>query len=60
MQFALAYSAAGTPLPTCNTANRGMLALVSDATSPTYNGAYVSGGNVGALALCWNNAWTMR
>jgi hypothetical protein len=58
MQFALAYSAAGTPLPTCNTANRGMFALVSDATSPTYNGAYVSGGSVGALALCWNNAWT--
>ena len=38
------YSAAGTPLPTCASGIKGQMAVVSDATSPTYMGAYASGG----------------
>ena len=46
------YSAAGTPLPTCNAAAKGTLAVVKDATVPTYLGAYVSGGAVVAPVVC--------
>ena len=42
----LLYSAAGTPLPAAVSVAAGTEATVSDATTPTYMGAYVSGGAV--------------
>jgi hypothetical protein len=53
----LLYSAAGTPLPTCNAANNGETKVVSDATSPSYMGAYTSGGAVTAAVICTGSAW---
>ena len=52
------YSAAGTPLPTCNSKIKGQQAVVSDATSPTYMGAYSSGGAVIAPVICSYNGST--
>ena len=49
---AVIYSAAGTPLPAASDALLGATAIVSDATIPTYLGAYVSGGAVVARVLC--------
>lgn len=46
------YSAATNPLPTCNAANYNLHAVVSDATSPSYMGAYTSGGAVTADVIC--------
>lgn len=46
------YSAAGTALPTCNAALKGGTARVSDATAPTYMGAYTSGGAITAEVIC--------
>lgn len=54
----LIYSAAGTPLPTCGAGNNGRQAAVSDATSPTYMGAYTSGGAVTANVICSYNGST--
>jgi hypothetical protein len=51
------YSAASLPLPTCNSPNRGMRAVVSDATSPTYLGTYVGGGSVVAPVFCNGSNW---
>ncbi len=52
------YSAAGTPLPTCNAALKGAQATVIDATSPTYMGAYTSGGAITAAVICSYNGST--
>ena len=46
------YSAAGTALPAASDALKGTRAVVSDATTPTFLGAYVSGGAVIAPVLC--------
>lgn len=46
------YSAAGTALPTCNSTSKGSTSVVSDATSPTYMGAYTSGGTITAQVIC--------
>jgi hypothetical protein len=51
------YSAAGTPLPSCVTGIKGELAVVSDATTPTYMGTYTSGGAVVAAVICNGSAW---
>ena len=51
------YSAAGTALPTCNSGNNGTLAVVIDATTPTYLGAYASGGAVVAPVVCNGSGW---
>ena len=51
------YSAAGTPLPAASTALKGARAVVSDATTPTFLGAYASGGAVVAPVLCTGSAW---
>ena len=51
------YSAAGTALPTCNTAAKGVRAVVIDATTPTYLGAYASGGAVIAPVFCNGTSW---
>jgi hypothetical protein len=52
------YSAAGTALPTCASGIKGQLAVVSDATSPTYMGAYASGGGITAAVICSYNGTT--
>jgi hypothetical protein len=46
------YSAAGTALPTCASGIQGDDATVKDATSPTYMGAYTSGGPITAKVIC--------
>jgi hypothetical protein len=46
------YSAAGTPLPSCAASLNGATAIVSDAGSPSYMGAYSSGGTVTAAVIC--------
>lgn len=51
------YSAAGTPLPTCNGGAEGLRAAVSDATAPTYLTAYTSGGAVHAPVYCNGTSW---
>lgn len=53
----LLYSAAGTPLPTCNSGLNGNQRTVSDATSPTYLGTYTSGGAVTAAVICDGTNW---
>jgi len=51
------YSAAGTPLPAAAAGNKGYLAVVSDATAPTYNANYTSGGAVVALVISDGTNW---
>lgn len=46
------YSAAGTALPTCSASIQGAEATVSDATTPTYMGAYTSGGAITTAVIC--------
>lgn len=57
VQTTTLYSAAGTPLPTCNGASEGSRASVSDATIPTFLAAYVSGGAVHASVYCDGTSW---
>jgi hypothetical protein len=57
LRFTTTYSAAGTPLPTCNTGAKGTKAVVSDATIPTYLGTYTSGGAVIAPVFCDGTNW---
>lgn len=52
------YSAAGTALPTCAAGIQGETAVVKDATSPTYMGAYTSGGAITAAVICSYNGTT--
>jgi hypothetical protein len=52
------YSAAGTALPTCAVGIKGQQQAVSDATSPTYMGAYASGGAITAAVICSYNGTT--
>lgn len=52
------YSAAGTALPTCTSGIVGTEAVVSDATSPSYMGAYTSGGAVTTAVICSYNGTT--
>jgi hypothetical protein len=51
------YSAAGTPVPTCNSGAEGMEVGVSDATTVTYRATYVSGGSNIAKLFCTGSAW---
>lgn len=57
IQQTTGYSAAGTALPTCNTAAKGSFAWVSDATSPTFLATYTSGGAVIAPVFCNGTNW---
>lgn len=52
------YSAAGTALPTCAVGIQGETAIVKDAASPTYMGAYTSGGGITAAVICGYNGTT--
>jgi hypothetical protein len=47
-------------LPTCNTAAKGDVYVVTDATAPTYGGTLTGGSTVVALALCTGSAWTAQ
>ena len=51
------YSAAGTPLPTCNSGAQGTEAAVSDASGATYLGTYSSGGSTVAPVICNGSNW---
>ena len=57
IQQTTGYSAAGTPLPTCNTGAQGSFAWVSDATSPTFHSTYSSGGTVISPVFCNGTNW---
>ena len=57
IQYNTLYSAAGTPLPTCDTGAKGTTAIVSDATLPTYLGTYASGGTVQSPVMCNGTNW---
>jgi hypothetical protein len=51
----------GSTLPwSCNVYNLGRMAIISDASSPTYMGAYVSGGTITADVLCSSNGTTYQ
>jgi hypothetical protein len=57
VQFAQAYSAAGTPIPTCTSSLAGALAQVTDGSS-TYGATYTTGGGpTRTLVLCSGSAW---
>lgn len=45
-------------LPTCNAAAEGTWSIVTDATTPTYNGALTGGGAVRVPVYCNGTAWT--
>jgi hypothetical protein len=52
------YSAAGTPVPTCNAATNGFTVVASDITTATYRASYVSGGtNLGRLFCVSGTGW---
>lgn len=51
------YSAAGVPLPSASAVRKGYVLQVSDATTPTYLGAYVSGGSVAANVISTGSGW---
>ncbi|ACL61103.1 glycosyl hydrolase family 28-related protein [Methylobacterium nodulans] len=53
---AAAYTVSG--LPACNATTRDMLAVVSDATSPTYRGALTGGGAVRTPVFCDGVSWS--
>lgn len=44
-------------LPTCNTAAKGMTAVVTDATTPTYRGTLTGGSTAVTHVLCTGSAW---
>ena len=49
------YNAATLPLPPASVSLNGAIAIVSDATAPTYMGAYVGGGNITCQVICSYN-----
>jgi hypothetical protein len=53
----LMYSAAGTPIPTCNTASKGLDVTVSDNSVTTFYGTYTSGGSNVTKAICDGTTW---
>lgn len=52
------YSVAGTALPSCTSSINGQEAVVSDATSPTYMGAYSGSGGITTAVICSYNGST--
>jgi hypothetical protein len=44
-------------LPICDSFNIGIILGVTDATTPTYNGAVTGGSNVAVLVVCNGAAW---
>jgi hypothetical protein len=62
------FAAAGPALPACNTTavpgypngTKGFQAVVSDATAPTYNATYTSGGAIVAHVVCNGTNWVTQ
>ena len=62
------FAASGPALPACNTTavpnypngTKGFQAVVSDATAPTYNATYTSGGAVVAHVVCNGTNWVTQ
>ena len=62
------FAATGPALPACNTTavanypngTKGFQAVVSDATAPTYNATYTSGGAVVAHVVCNGTNWVTQ
>lgn len=52
------YSAATTPVPTCNAAFAGQNVYATDITTMTYNATYVSGGSLIGPLFCNGTNWT--
>ena len=52
------FSAAGVPLPACVASLSGQSAIVADASAPTYNGVYASGGTLQVPVYCDGTHWT--
>lgn len=44
-------------LPTCDAYSAGIVMVVTDATTPTYNGSLTGGGAVVVTVLCTGAAW---
>lgn len=44
-------------LPACNSGNQNAMAVASDATAPTYNGALTGGGTVRVPVFCNGTSW---
>lgn len=45
-------------LPTCSSGTKGLLYVVTDASSPSWNGALTGGSTTTVLALCTGSTWT--
>ncbi len=45
-------------LPSCTSVNKGRMLEVTDATTPTYNGALTGGGTALVPVVCSGTAWT--
>jgi hypothetical protein len=54
------FKASGPALPTCAAAFNGAQAVVSDATAPTYNATYTSGGAIVAHVVCNGTNWVTQ
>jgi hypothetical protein len=54
------YSAAGIALPACAAGLKGYQTVVSDATTPTYNATYTSGGAITAQVICNGTNWVTQ
>lgn len=52
------YSAAGTPVPTCNAGSAGQILWSNDITTMTYNATYVSDGSLIGPLFCNGTNWT--
>lgn len=44
-------------LPACDVSHVGIIRMVTDATTPTYNGALTGGGAVQVTVLCTSSGW---
>ena len=49
------YSVAGTSLPSCSTALKGAVAVVSDGLSPSWHGSYAGSGAITSGVICSYN-----
>jgi hypothetical protein len=45
-------------MPLCNSSTAGLLIAVTDASSPTYNGPLLGGGNITVPIFCNGTSWS--
>lgn len=50
-------SSTAAQLPACDSYNQGIVRMVTDATTPTYNGTLTGGSNVPVLVVCNGTTW---